>query len=462
MTRTAAPRGGQSSAADVMLLDADTQQDLNLFDPDPEARCLYNFCNRCQTEGGAKALRRRMRAPWADADRIRATQASLRFINAHAEAFGGLPPEYLVLNVERYLREILPIIRSHSSLEFALEALSLRTQERRYFERISRGVDFSRRLLKSLTRLLEGLQHAEPAGELAGLIDELRSLLDSTLLKAVPDLGTGRGFLTTLRSDQTFRLHKKKVLRRLLAVTYELDALVAMAAVCQEPGFNLPLVESGPVRIEAVGLTHPLVEAAVPNPLSMDQDQRVLFLTGPNMAGKTTYLRAAATALYFAHLGMAVPAERFSFVPVQRLLTAISLSDDLLDGVSYFRAEALRVKAVAQAIADGYRVIAIMDEPFKGTNVKDAFDASLAILERLAQTDRCLFMVSSHLIELGAALEPCKTILYRYFEAREDSERLRFDYLLRNGLSDQRLGMRVLREEGIFKLLGSEPRGTSD
>jgi DNA mismatch repair ATPase MutS len=191
----------------------------------------------------------------------------------------------------------------------------------------------------------------------------------------------------------------------------------------------------------------------VANPLELNQDRRVLFLTGPNMAGKTTYLRAVATALYFAHLGMGVPAHRFHFVPVQSLLTSISVSDNLNDGVSFFRAEALRVKAVAQAIANGHRVIAIMDEPFKGTNIKDAFDASLAILQRFAMSEDCLFMVSSHLIELSERLSADLHVDYQYFEAEEQEDQLRFDYVLRPGVSSQRLGMRVLREEGVFDLL---------
>jgi DNA mismatch repair ATPase MutS len=150
---------------------------------------------------------------------------------------------------------------------------------------------------------------------------------------------------------------------------------------------------------------------------------------------------------------MGVPARSFSFVPVQRLLSSISLHDDLHSGVSYFRAEALRVKAIAQAIMEGYRVVALLDEPFKGTNVKDAIDASQAILERFARSEGCLFMFSSHLIELSQKLRIDGRIDYRYFEADEGEGRLRFDYLLHSGVSSQRLGMRVLREEGIFELL---------
>ncbi len=155
---------------------------------------------------------------------------------------------------------------------------------------------------------------------------------------------------------------------------------------------------------------------------------------------------------------MGVPARRFSFVPVQRLFSSISLQDDLHKGISYFRAEALRVKSIAEAIVAGYRVVALLDEPFKGTNVKDAVDASRAILERFARSGDCLFMFSSHLIELSQQLPGASRIDYRYFEADESEGRLRFDYLLHPGVSSQRLGMRVLREEGIFELFDARPK----
>jgi DNA mismatch repair protein MutS len=150
---------------------------------------------------------------------------------------------------------------------------------------------------------------------------------------------------------------------------------------------------------------------------------------------------------------MGVPARAFRFVPAQRLFSSIGLTDDPRSGVSFFRAEALRVKAIAQAVAGGYRVVALMDEPFKGTNVRDALDASRAVLERFAAREGSLFMFSSHLIELSERVRASDHVDCRHFEAGEHEGRLRFDYVLRPGVSSQRLGMHVLREEGIFELL---------
>jgi DNA mismatch repair ATPase MutS len=441
-----------------LTLDAHTFKDLEIFESDT-GTCLFELCNLTRTEGGTNALRRRMERPWSNAARIRATQESLSFILARREAFDKLPSlAYTTRRVERYLHDALAVVAHENALEFGFGVLELRLNRDLDYGRIVRGVQIACRLVRALRVLVRQAELASPPGELAPLIEETRSLLAGPKVSQVPDEEIGdRGVWTILRIDQIFRVHERVTIVRLLQLVYEIDALVALADVTRRHEFVLPRVAEGPLAVQAEGLVHPLVRNAVPNPVKLDQERRLLFLTGPNMAGKTTYLRAFATALFLAHLGMGVPARSFSFTPAQQLFSSISVNDNQQDGISYFRAEALRVKAIAQAVADGYRVAALMDEPFKGTNVKDALDASLAILERFAARRDCLFLFSSHLIELRDRLSAIDQIQYCYFEANEHEGRLRFEYLLHPGVSSQRLGMRVLREEGILDVLdGSE------
>jgi DNA mismatch repair ATPase MutS len=448
---------GSRTDSDVLLLDAHTLKDLEIFQSETGESCLFQFCNLTRTAGGARVLRQRMENPWSNAERIHATQESLSFILAKRQAFTKLPSAYTTTRVDHYAHEVLPMVVQDNLLEFSLGAFSLWASHDRHYMSIVLGVQFTSGLISSLRDFVEQVELASPVGELAPLIEEMRTLLARARLSQVPDRKIGRWAWQILRVDQVFRLHEQVAMARLLQIIFEIDALVAMADVTSKYGFILPQIEEGSLHVHAEGLVHPFIQNAVANPVNLNQERRLLFLTGPNMAGKTTYLRAFATALYFAHLGMGVPASSFRFVPAQRLFSSISLNDDLSGGVSYFRAEALRVKAVAKAVADGYRVVALMDEPFKGTNVKDAFDASLAIMERFATKQDCLFMFSSHLIELSEQLSVVGQIDCCYFDAEEREERLRFDYLLRQGVSNQRLGMRVLREEGIFELLDRSP-----
>ena len=439
--------------SEVLNLDGLTLKDLEVFESDSGGQTLFNLCNQSRSEGGARILRQRMSAPWSNPDRIRETQNSLHFIQEHRSIFDKLPSAYATGRVGHYLQDILPIVTHHNSLEFAINAFSLWANHDTHYRSIVRGVQITCRVIQGIREFMSLAELQSAGGELVHIFQEIQTLLEPPGLSKVPTQEHAGWAFKILRLDQDFRIHEKETVSRLLALIFEIDALVAMADVTRNNGYVMPSVEEGPMRVVAEGLVHPFLQQAVANPVNISQEQRVLFLTGPNMAGKTTYLRAFATSLYLAHLGMGVPASRFSFVPAEQLFSSISLSDDLSSGISYFRAEALRVKAIAQAISKGHRVVAIMDEPFKGTNVKDAFDASKAILERFSTKEACLFMFSSHLIELSEHISDAGKIDCRYFQAQEGEGRLRFDYLLRPGVSSQRLGMRVLREEGVFELL---------
>lgn len=443
------------SAPNLLLLDEQTLRDLEVFESSVEGTTLFDLCNHTRSRSGGRALKERMKRPFSDPARIHSVQTSLAFIRTHRSLFDTLP-SYVTTNiVDRYLKDTLPGVMSGNPVDFGIGVLGLLCTDIRRYDTITQGVGVASELVLSSRQI----SHEEALlilldCELADILAEMRELLASKGLSAITaDMRWSLSAWKILRADQVFRLHEKEAITRLLQLTHELDALISMADATYSNGFVMPRIEEGPLSVRAEGVVHPLVQDAVPNPACLDQTRRLLFLTGPNMAGKTTYLRAVAVCLYFAHLGMGVPARSFCFVPAQQLFSSISLVDNLHAGVSFFRAEGLRVKAIAQALAEGARVIALMDEPFKGTNVKDAFDASLAIVERFAAKAGSLFMFSSHLIELCDKLASIDQVDCRYFEAREDAGRLRFEYVLHSGVSSQRLGMRVLREEGIFELL---------
>jgi DNA mismatch repair protein MutS len=443
---------------DEMVMDAQTFKDLEIFETEQEGASLFDLCNATRTEGGAKALRARMRRPWSNPGKIRAVQDSLAYVMANRHLFDRLPTDVVTNGVETYLNGALPLVMSDNVFEFWLGAIEVRFGDFRPYGRIVRGVQATSTVVRALRRLVAAPELAAAPGELGQRLAEIRALLARPALGMVreDDMWGEKGW-AVLRVDQMFRLREKDAVNRLLHLSYEVDALVSMADAITQNHFVMPQIAEGDLQVEADGISHPFIQNAVANPLQLDQRHRMLFLTGPNMAGKTTYLRACGIALYLAHLGMGVPARSFRFAPCQRLFSSITVTDNVRSGVSFFRAEALRVKAIAQAVTDGYRVVALMDEPFKGTNVKDALDASRAILERFAAKRDCIFLVSSHLIELGDQMIATGQVDCRHFEAGELEGRLRFEYVLRPGVSTQRLGMRVLREEGIFDLLDAEP-----
>ena len=442
------------STSDELVLDAQTFKDLQIVESDTAGSSLFDRCNFTRHAGGAKALRARLKRPWSNPVRIRAVQDSIAFVLAHRELFDRSPSSAAIEVVENYLYGIPLLVMSSNGVEFAIDALVLRFGDASRYRSVERGVKSTISMVRALRRVAFAPELASAPGELASLLEEMRELLSRRAFSGIPDQeARSMGVWTVLRTDQVFRINDHHAVERLLRLTYEVDALLSMADATRKHGFVMPNIEDGPLAVHGEGIVHPLVPAAVPNPLDLDQTHRLLFLTGPNMAGKTTYLRACGIAIYLAHVGMGVPARAFRFVPAQRLFSSINLTDHPQGGVSFFRAEALRIKAIAQALADGSRVVALMDEPFKGTNVKDALDASRAVLERFAAREGSLFIFTSHLIELSEPMRAISQVDCRRFEAGEHEGRLRFDYVLQPGVSSQRLGMHVLREEGILELL---------
>jgi len=178
----------------------------------------------------------------------------------------------------------------------------------------------------------------------------------------------------------------------------------------------------------------------------------MIFLTGPNMAGKSTLLRALGAAVVLAHAGAAVPAASAQLSVFDVIGTVMSVEDDIRRGESYFLAEVRRVRALLRAVEEGRRTLALLDEPFRGTNVLDASDATLALLDGLAHSSRCRSVLATHLVDVVGRASAGTRIKRAHFSA-EVGHSLTFDHQLRDGTSDQRLGMLLFEREGVTDLL---------
>ena len=439
----------------AMVVDRHTLKDLEIFTAQDGGPGLFDRLDRTNTRGGAAALRRRFHEPRASVQEIVRVQRSIRFILERRELFQRIPVQFVIAGFELYwFGPFGAPVRGGRIVGF-FEMLNLRIDSSSHYQHVLSGVANAMQILTSMREILAATRAELPDAEIGDLLREVDTILHEEAIRAVPegtDVAEWR-FWRMLDADRVFRREGRESIGRLVHLIFEIDALVSMARATEEYGFVLPDVVEGEPFVAVEGLYHPFLTRAVPNPLRIDPRRRMLFVTGPNMAGKTTYLRAAGTAIHLAHTGMGVPARSMHFSPCDALYTAISISDDIHGGISYFQAEALRARAVAEAVASGRRVAAIMDEPFKGTNVKDALDASVAYFARLARRPRCMFIVASHLIEASIALEEIGHVDCRCFRASEQGSALDFDYRLHPGVSDQRLGMRVLQEHGIFGLL---------
>lgn len=176
------------------------------------------------------------------------------------------------------------------------------------------------------------------------------------------------------------------------------------------------------------------------------------FFTGPNMAGKSTFLKAVAVASLLAHAGCAVPAQAMEFPVVATLVSTGQPTESLHAGESLYLAEVRRIRFMAEALLASGSMLAIVDEPFRGTNLPDAREATLAVVARLVDHPNVIVLIASHLVEVVPAMEGGNRIRLFHFAADVDGPEPRFDYRIRDGMSAQRLGMPLLGREGVLDL----------
>ena len=146
------------------------------------------------------------------------------------------------------------------------------------------------------------------------------------------------------------------------------------------------------------------------------------------MAGKSTLIKAVGSAVFLAHLGMGVPAQKMNLTLFDGLLTNINVVDNIAKGESYFFNEVQRVKNTVEKINNGKKWLVLIDELFKGTNVQDAMKCSLTVIKGLIKIKNSLFILSTHLYEIGEELKQYPNISFRYFETTAKDEQLDFSY----------------------------------
>ncbi|MGE0704714.1 MAG: hypothetical protein AB7F99_02700 [Vicinamibacterales bacterium] len=428
-----------------MFIDAATLQDLEVV-PTPAVRgtTLWSLIDRTRSRVGSEALRERLLNPPHTADDILALQRAHQALAADAAVYRQMLDQVAGDEVERYLnmpwqlpRHMPPMIR-------------LRKWYRQYLQDVVRGRTVVLSLLRSVADLRERLARTD-AAILLELAADIGTPLETDAMKDLRRLAVSGKSASIVAFDQLARDTARSSLVRLLQCAGRIEALWSVGVATAEHGWTYPRPSS---QLRAAGLYHPFLgPGAVANDLQLDDRVRVCFLTGPNMAGKSTFLKATAIAVLLAHTGSGVPAASMEFVPVGTLFSSVQIADNLMAGESFYLAEVRRMGALATALDGHGSAVAVIDEPFRGTNVHDAAEATLAIITRLAAHPEALVFVASHVGEVVPTILSDPRVEFFYFAADITGDQPRFDYRLRGGVSEQRLGMTLLRQAGVLDQL---------
>lgn len=435
-----------------MQIDNISFNDISIFHHE-ENYSIFHKLNFTRTEGGKEWLRRYFSTPFSDINKIKGTQNIIKKLIERIDEWPEEISNGTVLVMDKFLDYALDTIGNNPgtveaymyrvlhSADYAMVRFSIR-----HF------IDFFRGL-KKIVQLLGGL--ALPMN-FQIYIDRIEGLLRNDVFRQMSEtsadapLSINRNlyFAVNVRG-----LYKDNVIE-LMDIYSRLDAWYSMAMAVKRYNLAFPdFIESEMPVIEAKGLYHLLLEKPVPYNLTLDPDNSFLFLTGANMAGKSTLIKAVGGAVFLAHIGMGVPAKEMKLTMFDGLISNINVVDNIVKGESFFFNEVQRIKSTVERISDGRKWLVLIDELFKGTNIQDAMRCSLAVIEGLIKVKGSLFILSTHLYEIGEELREHNNISFRHFETTVTDDALSFSYQLKEGISKDRLGYLILKREKVVEML---------
>ncbi|EKU25981.1 DNA mismatch repair protein MutS [Xanthomonas graminis] len=254
-------------------------------------------------------------------------------------------------------------------------------------------------------------------------------------------------------------------LKRAAAALSELDVLAGFAERAQALDWAQPELESAPcLRIERG--RHPVVEAVreqafEPNDLDLHPQRRMLVITGPNMGGKSTYMRQNALIVLLAHIGSYVPATRAVIGPIDRILTRIGAGDDLARGQSTFMVEMAETSYILHHASA--QSLVLMDEIGRGTSTYDGLALADAVARHLAHHNRCYTLFATHYFELTALADEsveggASGIANVHLDAVEHGDKLVFMHAVKDGPANRSFGLQVAALAGLPKSTVAQAR----
>lgn len=433
--------------------DKQTIQDLEIFGNEKSPNSIFRYYNNTKTHGGKRHLFRLMHLPLTDINKIQQRRDTIKFIyDIEFE---------LTINsgqfdfIEHYLNLNVSPLRNNF-LDAYLQSISYRLKPLNNYYIIQSGIRQLIFLFKHLIEKLESIIELTLPEELNNLIKRIYEFICNPEIREIVTAKEKFSCVKLNRFDNLIRKKYKNEMTEIIQMVYALDAYISVAKAARLNKFAFPeyLPDLKP-RLSVTGLFHPFLKNAVPYNVVFDKTKNLCFLTGPNMAGKSTFLKSVGLSIYLSHLGFPVPASQMETTIYNGIISTINLSDDMNRGYSHFYSEVKRVKETALKIQEKGNLFVIFDELFRGTNVKDAFDASLIIIKSFAKISSCTFYISTHITEVAEEIKNINSIQFMYFDSELIDQQPTYNYKLSTGVSHERLGMLIIKNEKIIDILNS-------
>jgi len=435
-----------------MQVDKTTLQDISIFHREEE-QSVFNRLNKTQTNGGREYLRWILSKPLSTIADIIDAQLTIKNLLKVHHLLPVTITNGTIMVIESFLEAAVDDYPPHPNIINC------------FMYKWGSGADYS--ITKyTATHFVGFIQDLDAIAAI--LLPDTQSKQVITWCERINALLQGPDLQIMLQWKRDKKLSSKEILwvgrylklqfkqqsQELLNIYIKLDAYSSLAMACKEYQFVFPTIdERKEPFIKAEGLYHLLLEKPVCYQVELNSATNFMFLTGANMAGKSTFIKGIGIGIYLAHIGMGVPAKSMEISLLDGLLTNIQVEDNIIKGESYFFNEVQRIKRTVDKISDGKKWLILIDELFKGTNIQDAMKCSLTVIEGLHKSGNALFVLSTHLYEIAEPLQKYPNIDFRYFETRIENEQLVFEYHLQKGVSNDRLGYLILKREGVIEML---------
>ncbi|WP_345005609.1 MutS-related protein [Snuella lapsa] len=242
-------------------------------------------------------------------------------------------------------------------------------------------------------------------------------------------------------------LKRKELIRPFWEDFFLFESYLSISFGITKNNFTYPIFTDNSIKLR--DFYHPLLENPVKN--NLETNSNVIVLNGPNMSGKSTFLKAVGLCMYFGHLGIGIPASEGEIPFCDSFSIEINRRDDILNGYSHFMTEVMNLKKVVEQATNGKKCFAVFDELFSGTNVEDGFEICKTTINGLSKFNKSYFFISTHIQELKSVSNGQIENYYIDCELIENIPT--FTYQLKKGWSDIKVGRILFEKEGLNKML---------
>ncbi len=435
-----------------MEIDKTTFTDLSIFDA-AEEFSVFSKLNLCRTVGGRDKLYENFINPLNSIEAIKGIQLTLQAILQNLQHWPMQISNGSVLMIEKFYYATIDGIPANPT---SLTAYSYKYFHRPDFSLVTYSVGHAFDFIKGMQLLIKYFLKEDAPAPLHKLLLQAQQVINQKQFIII-EQSTKASDLTIVQQLQLgryLRHHYKRDMLQLLDIYFQLDAWYGMAMAVKQYGLQFPeFVQGDQPLLTATGLYHLLLHKPTGYDITLDPECNFLFLTGANMAGKSTFIKSIGAAVFLAHIGMGVPAQAMQLSLFNGILSNINVVDNISKGESYFFNEVQRIKSTVTKISNGKKWLILIDELFKGTNVDDAMKCSSTVIEGLLKIKQSLFILSTHLYEIGEGLKKHPKISFNYFETAIKNDQLLFSYQLKKGISNDRIGYLILKNEGVVDML---------